>query len=1082
MRIVPLSLLLSAAACAGSFDAAPFARPCCAQDEHRWQTTFDYGQASSLARRPSGGWVYGLQWAEERDLLEVRVRYRQGAAPATLQYWNATWPPRPPSEHTLEDPADDPWQGRWIEPKVDLACEGPVCRYRFLPLAAGETRTSGYLAGVAYRRTLKVRLLYQGQAAPPVASVETLTTSGTKRFELRVRFDAAGETARFTAHNGRVTAVRPIPRGAVLTVAGAEPKPAGSNDITMVKVTRGRAAFSFAAADAEKGPLYLPDFQATVTRASDPTPAVRPRFSDERIRVRVAREPEQSYERASREIPPLDPVERSGGRLMLPLGAEASWQKFGYEWGGNVIVSKRGTKAKGNELRRLAWPDDQIAWRIGTGERPSFRDAAGDSTLAQLEDYLPLGIAHWKSDGLEYEQEAFATLLSGPLAPDDPGRSEQSPAVLMIRGRVRNGAESPRTAHLWLAMRPGEPLAFDRGLLTASTGRFTRAHLRLPPNGRSALERCRDGQAEAPALHVEAPVEARGEVEYTMAIPFIPELTGGEREQLAALDYARERARVVAHWREVTRDAAPFHVPEERFNTFAKGLVARIRISATKDPASGLYMIPAASYRYQVYANESAFQCQLLDVLGHAELAGQYLRTQVQLQGSKPLVGSYTGDQQGVYHGARVDAEYDYTAAPYSLNHGTVLWSLAEHYFMTRDRAWLGTVAASMKRAADWTVGQRQLTKATLPGGGRCAEYGLLPAGHLEDNADWGHWFSVNAYASAGLSALAEALRETGDPEAPRYAREAGAYREDLRAAVLRAAGDAPVTRLRDNTYVPFVPARANQRIRLMGPARVGFYSRYGTNVLPTYRLAATRELLYGPIILFDTGIFGVREPIARWVLDDWEDNATMSEPLGINPHGWVEEKDWFSRGGMVFQANLQNPARLYLRRGEIRAAIRSIYNNFVSCYYPSVNVFTEEYRRWGQPSGPFFKVADEARFVHRLRDLLVTESEGGLRLASGTPERWLEAGKEVRVSNAPTLYGPVSYTLTGARDEVQAAVTLPTRNRYREAWLHVRLAGSPPLAVTLDGKPWSHVEGDRIRLPRGGQPIRLVIRKRAGR
>jgi hypothetical protein len=583
-----------------------------------------------------------------------------------------------------------------------------------------------------------------------------------------------------------------------------------------------------------------------------------------------------------------------------------------------------------------------------------------------------------------------------------------------------------------------------------------------------------------PALHLSAAVAGNQETVLYVSIPFVPGISAAERAQLGKLDYAGERERVVRYWREATERAMPFQVPEPRFNSFSKGLIARIKISATKDPKSGLYMVPAASYHYLVFANEAAFQCQLLDVAGHADLAARYLQTQVALQGSRKFDGSFTGDQKAVYHGARVDAEYDYTASPYNLNHGTVLWTLTEHYFMTRDRAWLKSVAGSMKRAADWIVEQRELTRRVLPTGERCAEFGLLPAGHLEDNSDWGHWFSVNAYASAGMSELAEALAETGDAEAGRYADEARRYREELRAAVERAYQDAPVVRLRDNTYVPYVPTRAQQRIRLFGPVRAAYYSRYGKRELPTFRLSATREVLYGAMILLETGVFGTDEPLASWVLDDWEDNATMSEPLGLHVHGWVDEEYWFSRGGMVFQANLQNPIRTYVRRGEIPAAIRNLYNDFVACYYPSVNCFTEEYRRWRSPSGPFYKVPDEAKFVHRLRDLLVTESDGDLHLARGTPGRWLEPGREIVVTEAPTRYGPVSYTLRASAGEVRGRVTLPVRNPYRDAWISVRLPQGVSIAsVAVDGKEW--VEFDRatgrIRLPGGGKGLELIVR-----
>jgi hypothetical protein len=154
-----------------------------------------------------------------------------------------------------------------------------------------------------------------------------------------------------------------------------------------------------------------------------------------------------------------------------------------------------------------------------------------------------------------------------------------------------------------------------------------------------------------------------------------------------------------------------------------------------------------------------------------------------------------------------------------------------------------------------------------------------------------------------------------------------------------------------------------------------------------------------------------------------------MSEPLGLHVHGWVDEAYWFSRGGMVFQANLQNPIRAYLRRGEARAAIRSLYNNFVSCYYPSVNIFTEEYRQWRGPSGPFYKIPDEAKFVHRLRDMLFTEYDGDLLLAVAAPERWLAPGKEIVAKDAPTEFGPLSYTLRARTAWCVARSTCATKS-----------------------------------------------------
>jgi hypothetical protein len=1079
-RLAPVFFTLLASALAAPVDIAPFALPCCSADEHKLQTAFDYGHPAGVQPYHGGGFAAGLQWREERDLAEVAVRFRTAydGSRVRVQYWFQNWPYPRPTGHTVEDPLDDPWQGRWLTAAVEPACTGTTCRFRFLPLAAAENPRALNLPGVTYRRAVKVRVLFPAGAKPGVDALQVFTPSAARQFAFQLRFcdGTAGEAPRLEAYNGTVRSSKVSGCEATVTVDGMEPQPAGSNDVTLIKVRAAKGAFSFALADLDRGPMVLPDFGVSIrTEGIPPAAIARATQRGQRIRERLLAEPEQSYGRASREIPPLEPA----GHLQLPLAADASWQKFELEWGGHVRISKNRTKAFGRELERLTWPGDSIYWRIGTGAKPTFRPASGDSTLAQFENSLPLATARWESEGLEYEQEAFATLLSGPLSPDDPGRSERTPAVLMMRITVRNRSAAARPANLWIAMRPSEPLAFDGHLLTTADGKSVRALVSLPEGAAASLATCVEKDAAAPALHLTGTLPEQAEATAYVSIPFVPGLTADERTQLAALTFDGQRERVLAYWREATRNAVPFHVPEERFNAFARGLVARIRLSVTKDPKSGLFMVPAASLKYRVYANEAAFQCQLLDVLGQHALAGKYLKTLSVLQGSKPLLGTFTGDQRDVYYGARVDAGYDYTATPYNLSHGTVLWSLAGHYLYSRDRQWLNEVLPGMKRAARWIAAQRALTAKTLTSGERVPEFGLLPAGHLEDNHDWAHWFSVNAYASAGMTSLAKVLGEIGDSEAVEFDREARLYRDDLRAAVLRAAEDAAVVRLRDNTFVPYVPTRVHQRLRQYGPQRVGYYSRYGMVDMPTFRLSATRELLFGPISLFDTSVFGAGEPLARWVLDDWEDNQTTSHPLGINVHGWVDEDLWFSRGGMVFQANLQNPIRTYLWRGEIRAALRSFYNDFVACYYPAVNVFTEEYRRWRFPSGPFFKVADEAKFTHRLRDLLVTEQDGSLELARGTPAAWLAEGQEIVVKDAPTQYGPVSYTLRATAGEIRGRVELPARTRYRDAWISVRVPEPSVItAVTIDGQPSRDFspQSGRVHLPASDRPLALAV------
>ena len=83
----------SASAQTADFDIAPFGRRCCVEDRHVSQLTFDHAEAeragSQAERAADGRYIYGLQWAEPRDIREVRVRFKPGsvAEKATVEYW-----------------------------------------------------------------------------------------------------------------------------------------------------------------------------------------------------------------------------------------------------------------------------------------------------------------------------------------------------------------------------------------------------------------------------------------------------------------------------------------------------------------------------------------------------------------------------------------------------------------------------------------------------------------------------------------------------------------------------------------------------------------------------------------------------------------------------------------------------------------------------------------------------------------------------------------------------------------------------------------------------------------------------------
>jgi hypothetical protein len=1030
----------------------------------------------------------GLEWDEERDVREVRVGFqREAQKGAVLEYWFKNWPWDPPHMPSIEDPMDDPWQGKWLKAAATESCEASECRYAFAPLATIENPRADKLPGVRYRRTLKLRISWRS-GAPVLKRLQAFSDS--EEHPMRLRVQMANKRGTLSAdsvsvYNGYLRSAKTSAEGMELEVVAAKPALPGSEDVTVVSIrprtgsgsADGNHMVSFCTRDLAEAPIEIPEFGVRIVDRDGPT---RRAATKQTIRERIPHEPEQSYERARSEIPHLDAWDREGaGKLYLPLAPDASWQKFAFEIGGNVFISKKGTKAKGHELERLQWSGDRLTWEIGTGAKPYYREDHKCS-IGKLNGYLPVGTQGWESEGLRYTEEAFATLLRGPLSPDDSARSEQTSAVLMLKLSATNPATTKsQTAHVWISNDPNESLSLA-GRVVSTEGKL-RADIETPKGAAMEPAPVAGSDGKAHGIHISFELGPGSTESVVVKLPFVSDLPAGEAGDLARLQYEPEKNRVVRYWQGIVASAERFSVPEPKFLDLARSVVGQIHISAAKDPGTGLYILPAASYVYDAFENEAAYQILLLDTLGQKHTAERYLETMLRLQGSKSFPGLQTGPIDGIFHGEKISDAYDYTMSGYGLDHGTVLWALAQHYLYTRDREWLEHAWPHMKKAIDWIVQQRNATKLTDAHGEKVREYGLLPASQLEDNPDWANWFVINAYAWAGMARTADALADTGNPEAARVRTEADEYVRDLRDDLRRAIEAAPVVRMQDGTYEPYVPVIPTRRFRIFGPVRRDYYRRYGKpDGNPLLRLGADRDTLCGPVLLLLLGVFDVHEPVAKWILDDWEDNETLSSGMGMNVHGMTDDRYWFSQGGMVFQANLVSPIPIYLRLHEVPAAIRTLYNDFVSCLYPEVNVFTEEYHQWGHGSGPFYKTPDEARFVHRVRDMLVLEEGDNLWLAAGAPRRWLAAQDGIRVDRIETLFGPVSYQLHAGSQAgvIEGEVTLPHRELPKKTWLVVRTPSGRMESVSINGKHWSRVDAhlEAVELPQTTEPLRIQV------
>jgi len=731
----------------------------------------------------------GLEWREERDIQRLHINFAS-AAPKDLQvqYWFHTWPAPAPEMPTTEDQVDDPWQGKWLTAETDGQCRAAQCDFTLRPLTVTENPFGKNLPGVRYRRTLKLRIV-SGENLPAVTGFQVFSDAVETPLSVRIALGHGDLKPRrwsgtVAIDNGRLTALKPMGfgkgdalqppnrwslqgaqtgKGIIVDLVAAAHSLPGSLDSTLVTV-RATAdgddrSFTFNVDDLSRGPIYIPVVHAYVTDANKSAEFVQPEGKGPHIRSLIAAEPDQSYERASREIPALDPWQDQYGRpIYMPLAADSSWQKFAFQYGGNVFIARgapdsiwsNGTKAMGDEKRRLIWEGERITWKIGTGQTPYYREDR-KAKVSLDEGYLPVISQRWDNDGLAYTEEAYATLLRGPLSPRDATRSEQTPAVLMLRLQAGNPSAETRTAHVWLNTDPDEELRLDgRELLATGNakGPYRTPIVRAVVESDAApVLDLLPGANGRKAAHFTFPVAAGATQAIVLKLPFVSDIGPADAKEIEQLNYAAQRARILAYWKDKVSPLARITTPETKLNQLLRAVVWHIGMSTAKDPVTGLYMVPAASYDYQVYANEACFQVLMLDSLGDYRTASEYMETLLRLQGSRSFPGMHRGMEEAIFHGARVNERYDYTASPYGLDHPTVLWTLGEHYLYSRDKQWLLHAWPHMEKAIAWIQKQREMTRKMALNGEKMPGFGLMPASSLEDNSDWAQWFSTNRFA-----------------------------------------------------------------------------------------------------------------------------------------------------------------------------------------------------------------------------------------------------------------------------------------------------------------------------------------------
>ena len=1023
----------------------------------------------------------GIEWDEPRAVRRVEVEFAdtKSVPPAqslAVEYWVSNWPPVPSGGWTK---TDTPWQGEWRRINTRSTAAGKSLVFEIQPLTEAENPNARNAPGYtpSFRKTLKVRLRF-GEKPSSFKALHVYGDSRWSQREVIVQTGLEGHAAvpiAATAYNGFVLATSPTGADGTrsqLKILYSDHLP-DANDRTVLQLRAGSDAFGVSLDDLieRKGiyvrPLGIFVGDGAVKEDSAAYTEAGTFRAGEDITSRVSRHAEPSLNQAMAEIPRLAMAARMGGHPFryVPLGFPTSREKYGLDFNGNVFINKRSAKAMKEDLARMLWDGDQIDFRLGTGKVPDFRERELGAQQGLLDDDLPLVITRWQREGIAYEEEAYATMLESPL--DDAHLRGDEASLMLLRLHAKNPGDQPAEAQVWFVVSPREDMDWKGNLLLGTgdkDGHYAAPRLRaaldtaqgtleireLSPAAILAPETSEREKPSsisahgAPALLWKVTLPAHGSAGLDIKIPFRTMVNPDDQARVKHMTFEQRRDETLGYWKQALARGMRVHVPDEELNRFFHTALQHILVSDERDVKTGLDMCPCGTYDYNMFANETDAQVRLLDMRGMHDWAWRCLRPIVELQGSKPFPGNFR-DTSAEFHGVRVDADHDYTHSGYNLNHGWTMWTMAEHYLFTRDDAWLKQVEPHLVKAADWIISERQATMKHAADGTPVPEYGLLPAGQLEDNEELLYWFAVNGYAYRGLAAAAEALASVDPTAAARLKKEAQAYRSDIRQAAFHAMSIAPVVPLRDGTFVPMIPPRASLHGRDFG---------------------WIRNTLYGPHALVDCGVFDVDEPVTTWTLQDYEDNLFMAEDSFSTP-----DRDWFSRGGIALQPSLVDTPITYLRRDQVALAQRAYFNEFAASYYPDVSAFTEWVPSFGIGGGPFFKTSDEAKSLVWLRLLLVREAGDTLYLNSGAPRAWFLPGRNIEVAGAATFFGETGFSVEAHPEDgyVAAHVSPPQRSHPRQIQLRLRHPeGKPLLRVEVNGRNWTEftAEKEMISLP----------------
>ncbi|MBW8890003.1 MAG: hypothetical protein JF616_19785 [Fibrobacteres bacterium] len=295
-------------------------------------------------------------------------------------------------------------------------------------------------------------------------------------------------------------------------------------------------------------------------------------------------------------------------------------------------------------------------------------------------------------------------------------------------------------------------------------------------------------------------------------------------------------------------------------------------------------------------------------------------------------------------------------------SNGEAMWTLVNHVRLGADPRFLEGCYASLMKGARWIERMRSRSRGTPS-----PHYGLLPAGfsaeHFGPND---HYYWDNLWALAGLESARWAARQLGRAkDSERLAAVIDDYRGDLEASMDWA------------------------------------FKKNGGRALPCSPYRSLDSAAIGNLVGISP--LEVIDPAAPWV------GGTLEFLLENN-----------LRDGMFFQRIVHTGLNPYLT---VQLA-RALMSRGDARWFGLLEALLERATpTWTWPEAIHPRVHGgcmgdgdhgwaAAEFLNLVRDMLVNDRGGIVRLAEAIPARWYKPGMHTEATGAPTRFGTVNFTL----------------------------------------------------------------------